>query len=433
MKLNLRWLFILTTTLLSCVSCGGGGNSNPTSVNITDCSIQGQNQFVYDVMKDIYLYYDQLPVLNPNDYNSPSELLEDLKVAPDRFSGIADQQSRQNFFENGTYNGLGYSFNNDGDSYTIRFVFDDSPAGRAGLQRSDRILSIDGISVTEINNRGGFGTFFSDYQVDDTLTLSVIQLGGAATNIDLTLGLVRINTVISAEVININNLKVGYLALTSFLEPTKAELATAFSKFAQNNIDELVLDLRYNGGGQVDTSQILASYIAGDDALGANVTRLVFNDKNSDLNSSYPFLSLTNSVDLNRLYVLTLENTCSASELVINTMSPVGIDVITIGQTTCGKPVGSRAIDFCDKTLVPISFDVVNDLGQGGYFDGIDANCAAIDNPNTLLANINEGMLSTALHHIENGQCPTANKLLKLAPKTLQNTKKTLSIMDSVF
>ena len=439
MKSN--WRLTLAPLLLSIAGCGGGGG-NPTGIEAAECSIYGQNQFVYDVMQDFYLYYDQVPVVNPNDYSSPSDLLDDLRVAPDRFSKIADKQTQQNFFEEGTYNGIGFSYKNDGDRFTVSLVFDNSSAGRSGLQRSDQILSIEGVSVTEINNDGGLGVFLSNYNDGQALTFSVVSNGAQAINKEMSKGLVKMNTVLKTEVITSNtannnngiNNKIAYLALSSFIQPTKAELATAFNTLKQQNIDELVLDLRYNGGGRIDTAQILASYIAGDNAVGADVTRLIYNNRYSNLNNSSPFLALENSLNINRLYVLTLDGTCSASELLINAMQPVGIEVVTIGQTTCGKPIGFRPINFCDKTLSAASFNIVNEINQGDYFDGIAPTCAASDDLSNAFADPKEGMFATALYHIENDQCPASSKV---ASKHLGKTKRKqinpVDIMKSVY
>ena len=418
-KSTLRLAFL--SILFTLAGCGGGGGGNPTGIEVAECSIEGQNDFVYNVMQDLYLYYDQIPNVNPRDFASPRALLEGIKAPNDRFSFIVDQQAQTNFFEAGTYNGLGFSFSNDGNAYTITFVYDDSSAGRAGLKRSDRIIAVEGIPVSQINDGGGLNAYLTNFTDGTDVTFSVSKSGAATTNLTMNRGLVRINTVLKTDVITANTLKVGYLAFSSFIEPSKAELQNAFNTLKQQDIDELVLDLRYNGGGRVDVAQILASYIAGDNAVGASATKLIYNDKNSDLNSSFPFLSLNEAVDLDRLYVLTLDGTCSASEIVINAMQPVGIDVVTIGQTTCGKPVGSRNVSFCDKTLSAISFDVVNDINQGGYFDGIAATCAANDDLNSDFADPNETMFATALYHIENGQCPAASR--SLAGKSVNNKR----------
>lgn len=404
-----RLCLLISACLLA--ACGGGGDGASTASN--QCSIEEQKQFVFNVMEDIYLYYDLMPNINLANYDSPEAVLEALRVSPDEFSSINDTQSFNDFFEEGVYNGFGFGIEAvDGDTaYALSLVFDSSPAGSAHLQRGDRLISVMDTSVSNIiSQHGGLydflraeDVFYIDYPINMTFEL----LGGGQTTITLAAGPVYINTVLSAEVIDHNGLKIGYLAFSDYLETSNAELDAAFSLFSQENIDELVLDLRYNGGGRISVAQYLSSYIAGTKAVGSDVTRLEFNDKSTQYNEDYPFLTLANAVDINRLYVLVTGATASSSELTINAMDPVGIEVITIGDTTFGKPVGSVSTSDCGYTISPIAFDVVNDRGQGGYFDGIDAVCAAEDDLSNGFADVDEGMLATALFHIDTGMCST--------------------------
>ncbi|MGH1439485.1 MAG: S41 family peptidase [Cellvibrionaceae bacterium] len=394
------------TLALSLVSCGGSSGSSsstdavftsipddPETENI-DESIEAQKQFVFDVMSDYYLYYDQMPAINLDDYGTPEAVLAALVVnPPDRFSYIGDRVAQQNLFEEGTYEGIGYGrVVNDDDTQTVIYVFDESAAGRACpgslssdscLQRGDTILS---------TSRSGNDITFN------------VDRNGSLFNTTLAIGIVQINTVLTTTIQTHNGVDVGYLALSAFLEPTVSELNTAFAALS-GNVDELVLDLRYNGGGRVSTAQLLASYIAGINGDGSDVTRLEWNDRNTNENSSYPFRTLSNQLDLDRVYVLTLEGTCSASELVINAMTGIGVDAITIGQTTCGKPVGSVSFNFDDKVLQPITFSVVNEVGNGDYFDGIEASCFAEDDPARDFSDPTERMYAGALYHIANGTC----------------------------
>jgi len=433
MKTSFR-LLVLPFILIIAACGGGGGGDNSSGVEVAACSVEAQNDFVYDVMQDLYLYYDQIPDVNPREYSSPRELLTAIRAPNDRFSFIADRATQTNFYEEGTYNGLGFSFNDDGNTYTITLVYDDSSAGRAGLKRSDKIVAVNGLLVSQVNAGGGLNAYLNTFDDGEDITFSVSQSGAAPIDIDMNIGLVRINTVLKTDVITANTLNIGYLAFSSFIEPSKAELQTAFAALKQQGIDELVLDLRYNSGGRVDVAQRLASHIAGDNAVGADAIKLIYNDKNSDQNTRFPFLSLNDTLDIDRLYVLTLGGTCSASEIIINAMQPVGIEVITVGQTTCGKPLGSQNINFCDKTLSAISFDVVNDINQGGYIDGIPATCAANDDLTRDFSDPNEAMFATALSHIASGQCPAVNRpLARNASKQTYKNTYPADIMRSLY
>jgi len=351
-------VFTLLFLSLGLLSCGGGGGSSDSSM-----STEEQKQFVLDIMSDYYLYYDQMPSIDLRNYDTPEAVLAALVInPPDSFSYIGDRVAQQNFFEEGTYEGIGYvrEFNDD-QSETVLYVFDDSAAGRACPNTFDTQACVQRGDIIRSNISNG-----------NSSTLEIERAGNPAFSVTLPRGIVRINTVLATDIQTHNGIDVGYLALSAFLVPTVAELNAAFATFS-GNVDELVLDLRYNGGGRVSTAQLLASYIAG---------RLEWNDRHPEENSTYPFGSISNQLNLDRVYVLTLEGTCSASELIINAMTGIAdVDVITIGQTTCGKPVGSVSFNFGDKVLQPITFSVVNDLGNGDYFDGIDATCFAQDDP----------------------------------------------------
>lgn len=380
----------LITLLLSValLSCGGGDDDS-------SMSLEEQKQFVFDIMSDYYLYYDRMPTIDLADYESPEAVLAALMVnPPDRFSYISNRILQQTLFEEGRFEGIGYGrINNSDGTQTVIYVFDESAAGRpcpgsfstqSCLQRGDIIRSTS--------------------RVGNTITFNVDR-NGSLFSADLTIATVQINTVLRTDIQTLNGLNIGYLALHRFFEPTVEELDRAFAEFKQNNVDELVVDLRYNTGGRVSVAQVLASYIAGLNGRNADVTRLEWNDRNTQENDRYPFLELSNQLNLNRLYVLTLESTCSASELVINAMTGIGVDVITVGQPTCGKPVGSVSFNFGDKVLQPLTFSVVNDLGNGDYFSGIDATCYADDDTDRQFSDPNELMYAGALYHIVNGTC----------------------------
>jgi hypothetical protein len=404
----MKILAILLCSLLL-LSCGNEGNSNsaigPVFTEVPDDpetpgtneTIEQQKKFVLDVMSHYYLYYDQIPTIDLRNYDTPETVLANLVVnPPDRFSYIGNRVVQENFFEAGTYEGIGYGriIGDIDNTETVTYVFDDSAAGRACpgsfstqscLRRGDVILS---------SSPSGNDISFE------------VDRDGSLFNVTLTTGIVKINSVLTTDIQTRNGVAVGYLALSNFLVPTIAELDTAFADFNLNNIDELVLDLRYNGGGRVSTAQVLASYIAGTNGNGSDVTRLEWNALNTQQNGIFPFLTRNNQLDLDRLYVLTLEGTCSASELVINAIEGIsGAQVITVGQVTCGKPVGSVSFNFGDKVLQPITFSVVNDLDNGDYFNGIEATCFAEDDTTHAFSDPAERMYAGALFHIENGSC----------------------------
>ena len=208
-----------------------------------------------------------------------------------------------------------------------------------------------------------------------------------------------------------------------------------FAKLKAENITSLVLDLRYNGGGYVSSAVNLASLI------GPGVTSSDIFSKtkyNNFLASEIPALSsvktafldktenLGNTLEGNRLYVLTSSGTASASELIINGLKPY-MDVFLIGDVTYGKNVGSIAIEDEDNPenkygLLPIVTRSFNSLDQSDYSTGFTPDIPALENTERLkpLGDVNELMLRTAIEQIT-GEA-SSGRFIKLDREEIANT-----------
>jgi len=301
-------------------------------------------------------------------------------------------------------------------------VTPNSPAANAGLQRGDSIVSIDGVSFSNGNattlNAGLFPV-----AAGETHSFRVVA-PGSTTIRDLTLVAASIAEVPVQNVktlIGANGIKFGYMLFTTHNATAESYLRDAVTWLSQQGVNELVLDLRYNGGGYLDIAAELAYMIAGPARTqGKTFERLAFNDKNpfgftfDDLNTPFHStaqgFSLSNgtalpTLNLGRVYVLTSPGTCSASEAIINGLRGVGVEVVTVGSTTCGKPYGFFATDNCGTTYFAIQFVGVNNMGLGDYADGFQANCAASDDFTHALGDQNEGQLATALRMRLTGVC----------------------------
>ena len=194
-------------------------------------------------------------------------------------------------------------------------------------------------------------------------------------------------------------------------------------------VQDVVVDLRYNGGGYLYQSAQLA-YMLSDPTLTKDKVfeRLQYNDKRRKDESLMRFLTVTSGTEgtntrygqtlpnlgLKRVYVLTGNNTCSASESLINGLRGVDVEVVQIGNTTCGKPYGFTAHDNCGMSYFPIEFNGVNDKGVGGFDAGFEPTCKVADDLEHQLGDPNERLLAAALHHRQYGQCPatTSTKAL---------------------
>lgn len=375
-----------------------------------DCSLKSQNGYVLEVMRHSYLWNKEVPLVDPAEYESPAAILADLRYEEvDRWSRVADKVQSDALFEEGKFIGFGFSYQRDDEGRVrVSFVNEDSPASRAGLRRGDEILLINFLSIAEIDAGKLWGDMFGPTELGIPLDLQVLDATGEASEVTLVKDWVAMVTVPTVEVIEQGGRSVGYVLFTSFVEPSIDELDQAFRVLKDAGVQELVVDLRYNGGGRLSVARHLASLIAGDAGKARDVVyRVEYNDDLIDANESYDFERLNNALHLDRVHFLTTWRTLSASELVINAVRPY-VDTRVIGGTTGGKPVGMRSFEFCDKILFPITFRLVNAAGVTDYFEGLEADCPASDDLLHELGDPKEGSLAAALTLIDTGACDVA-------------------------
>jgi hypothetical protein len=192
-----------------------------------------------------------------------------------------------------------------------------------------------------------------------------------------------------------------------------APLDAAFQSFKAQGVHDVVLDLRYNGGGLVSTAGRVASQVAAG-AVGQPFATLLYNDRHASRNQDYLFQGLAGALPMSRVYVLIGHRTCSASEQVINGLRGAGLQVVAIGDTTCGKPVGFLPQDDgCGTTYSVVNFETVNARNEGRYFggfapterdDGSDT-CSVVDDFTTPLGVADEPLLEAARLHADTGTC----------------------------
>ncbi|WP_252723881.1 S41 family peptidase [Winogradskyella psychrotolerans] len=345
--------------------------------NIVPATTLELNDFVWKAMNYVYLYKSEIPDLADdrfmstdeyetylNSYSTPEELFESILYLPneiDRFSGIYS-----NYFDlqnalSGTSlsNGIEYNLYYVPGSSTeifgvITLVLADSPAEGLNLQRGDFFRAVNDENLTASNyidllsatsytlnlaNYSDNGT--PDTSDDDTVTLS----GDSASLSKISY---TENPVHKTEVLDVGGISVGYLMYNGFTSEFDNNLNNAFAEFDAAGVSELVLDLRYNGGGSVQTAAYLGSMVTGQ-FTGQVYSKLFYNDNLSNNDTDYVFTSSINgnsinSLNLSRVYILTTNRrTASASELVINSLSSY-IDVVVIGENTVGKTQASRTV-----------------------------------------------------------------------------------------
>lgn len=412
----LAWGFKLSalSLVLSCSS--SSFTDDDYGLDLQTCALETQNEFVHRAMQDRYYWYEEIPsAVNYSAYSSPNAVVDALKFSPlDRFSYVTLAESHNAYYNEGQYVGFGFGF--ERETGILRFVYDQSPFGQAGFKRGDKIISIDGELTSDIIANDTWGTVFGESTVGVAKTFIIEHQDTTQTSITLSKAVVTINTVLSAESFDQNGTQYAYLAFKSFINPSYDELSTAFNQFKTDNAEKLILDLRYNGGGSIAVANALASYIYKPSTNSEKFVTLEFNDKYSSEDYSFFFSDLTNTLDLNEVIILTTDATCSASEMVINSLEPF-IDVTVIGSTTCGKPIGMRSQNFCSSKLVAINFQGFNSDGFGDYFNGLNADCAASDDLSFDLGDPDEPMLKAALDYDQNAANCVAPKAAKQVVK----------------
>jgi carboxyl-terminal processing protease len=412
MTLGRPALVLLTGLALSC----GGGGSSPTSsdstgsTGSTSCTTAGQCTFVRDALQSYYYWYKELPNPDPASFSSPEAYLEAVRyrALDSSFSYITSKAASDAFYSESQFIGFGLSYKQTGDT-ELRLVqtFPGSPAAEAGMDRGDTLLSVNGKAVADLLRTGEIGTIFGAEQVGVTADIAWRDMQGRARSATLAKRLVTIPTVSQTAVLGAGSSRVAYIHFRNFVQPSVEALNAAFTEVRDAGATELVLDLRYNGGGLVSVAQHLASLVAGPPVVGRVFVQFTHNDKQTSRNTAYNFEAKPQALAVTRLVVIATRGSASASEAIINGLRPY-MDVKVVGDTTYGKPVGQYGFDFCEKVLYPVAFLVTNARGEADYFSGIPADCAAADDVDHALASPQEASLAEALYVVRNGRCSGA-------------------------
>ncbi len=395
-------LGVITASVLFGVSaCGGGADD--------DCSVETEKAHIQWHMENLYLWFDQVPDVNLADFDTGEALLDQLMYRElDRWSYLADITEFDAWVE-GYFTGIGVQtmFNDVLGEIRLTYIYPGSPAEAAGLLRGDYLLQVNGYGVNELLTADGWAQAWGDGAAGVPAELQVQTPGAEPRMLTVTRAEFAVETTPYVEIIDRAAARIGYLMFTSFITPGQAALNEAFATLREAGVTELVLDLRYNGGGLVNIAAWLGSLVGGERTNGEIFSSLVYNANMTDLNRDYRFSDPAEALDLSRVVVLTTDSTCSASEAVINGLSPF-VEVITVGSTTCGKPVGMLPDDdpaLCGKILSAVNFQNLNASGEGDYFAGIAPTCPADDDLATQLSDPAEGMLAEAIHYLENQSC----------------------------
>jgi C-terminal processing protease CtpA/Prc len=415
---------IVIAAILGTLVLIGGCDNGSDAIDGGTCSAADQNSAIKVTMQEWYLFNDQLRDSNPAAFADPKLFLADMVadvIPSDRFSFLISAQDEQNAIQ-AAFIGFGFVFAVlPGPEVRLLDVYGEfpgelpTPASAAGWKRGFRITAIEGVPVVDIiNSRDpaisetrAISDAFGPREVGYQVTISYQDNAGVDSTVTLAKQDIQFSTVPLSSVFDLNGRPTGYLLFRSFADPSFAELDTAFQKFRQAGVRDLVVDVRYNGGGLVSVVEYIGDLMAGR-TLPTNTIyfQQVFNAQKAGLNSSTFFRPLNSSLDgLDRVVFITTARSASASELVPNGLAP-HVEVASVGTTSFGKPVGSYGFSFCGQVLRPVTFQSINALGQGDYFDGIAPTCPAEDDPDFALGDPAESSLAAALSYVQLGACP---------------------------
>lgn len=369
------------------------------------------NEYIYRTMKDYYLWYDKIPVVDYDAYSTPEELLDALVYKEyDRWSYVVTSHVMEDYTSGQMY---GYGFKlkavTDSDELRVAMVIKDSPAEASGLLRGQKILKINDHVITDLSS-DDFQLAAEEISDETSLTFQVLTAGDQTEDITMTKSSFKLKAVQGNTIITRDTIKVGYLLFNDFIDPdATSDLYTIFDEFGAEQVDELILDLRYNSGGRLDIARELAGLINSTDTDGEIFTRLVFNNKQGNNNTTLSYRANFHALNLKRVYIITTGSTASASESVINGLEPF-VDVVLIGTATHGKPVGMVTLAYKNIVLVPIMFKGYNALNHGDFFDGIAVDSMITEDFLHPLGDEQEVCVKEVLTHITTNRFSTSTR-----------------------
>ena len=398
-------LMLASATL---VAACGGSNSGAIVTDPDDCSVASQNEAIYDIMQQWYLWYEELPEVDPRSFDSLDALLDALRFQPlDRFSYLTTVAEEEALFGSSQFVGVGFRSRTENDEQQVLDVFEGGPADLVGLTRGSRILAVDGVPIADVLAAGSFSASLGPAEVGYSFELTFEQPDGTVITDTLVKDVVTIPPVTGTRVFEIDGVTTGYLAFRNFVEPGVAALDAAFDDFAAAGVTQLIIDLRYNGGGLVSVVEHFADLVASRIAPSQPFASYQYSDQNSNRDRTF-FLDSTpptGALLLEKVAFITTGGTASASEMLVNGIPPY-VTAVVVGTPSFGKPVGQLGFQICENVLRPVSFAVVNSLGEGDYFDGLPVDCPAADEIAFGFGEAGEESFDAAVHWLEFGFCP---------------------------
>ncbi len=437
----------LIATLSLLAGCGGGGGGGTassssgnssgttgggtTTTTAAGCTLAERQNWVLAQMQEWYLYPETLPSnTSPANYTTVSDYLDYLTATArgqrrDRFFTYVTSIAQENaFYASGQSAGIGVrlSYNTTANRVFVNEAFEGAPALAAGIDRGTEILAI-GTSTSDLKTVASLLASGGAAAVTDALgpstagTTRLLRVTDAAGTRDLTVSktdynLAPVSSRYGAKVLTDGAKKIGYVNLRTFIDTADPALRSAFASFKAAGVTDVVVDLRYNGGGLVSIAELFSNLLGANRSTSDVISYTTFRASKASNNSTARFAPQPQSVAPARIAFIGTGGTASASELVINSLRPYYTNnEALVGTNTFGKPVGQIALDkaACDDRLRVIAFSTQNANNAGGYYDGLaplmEQTCQAADDVTYPLGDPREASLARAIDFIAGRPC----------------------------
>ncbi|MBK63358.1 MAG: peptidase S41 [Altererythrobacter sp.] len=426
---------------MALAACGGGDSSGTSGGNLPpigggsggsagndQCSLSSRQDWALSVLQEWYLFPDLLDTsVDKANYNDLQSYLDAL-VAPARaqnkdrfFTYITSIEEENELINSGSNAGFGFRLIYDVSNNRVYLaeVFESGPAFPAGFDRGTEILQIGSSSVASLMAAGGPQAVSDALGPNDpgvSRSFRIRSVGGVESTVSVTKADYSLDPISNRYGVKILDDgaggKAGYINLRTFIvQDAGPQLHEAFAQFRQQGVTNVILDLRYNGGGLVSVAELLGDLMA-DGLEGQVFSETLLRPSKSAENSTDLFQNQPEQIRAMKLAVIGRGGTASASELVTNSMIPyLGDNIALVGMNTYGKPVGQYAFDrsACDDRLRAVTFKTVNADGQGEYFSGLASvmpnTCRAGDDIFTQLGDPAEASVQTALDFLGGRTC----------------------------
>ncbi|MEA3064035.1 MAG: carboxyl-terminal processing protease [Sphingomonadales bacterium] len=425
--------------LSSCGGGGGGGGSAAPPVAVvpsppptaSTCSLRSRQDWAAGVLSEWYLFPETLPAsLDPSPYSSVEAYIDALTATAraqrrDRFFTYLTSIAEENaFFNSGSSAGFGVrlSYDTVQQRVFVAEAFEGAPALAAGIDRGTEILAI-GTSASNLRLVSELMAAGGPQAVSDALGPSTagtsrvlrISTAGVTREVSVTKAdyeLTPVSSRYGAKIIDDGGRRAGYVNLRTFINTADPALRNAFASFRAAGVTDIIVDLRYNGGGLVSIAELIGDLMGANRSTSDVFSFTTFRPEKSSNNSTRFFRPQPQSVAPTRVAFIGTTGSASASEMVINAFIPyLHANAALVGTNTYGKPVGQVAVDqaACDDRLRVIAFKTENAARQGDYFDGlatkVEASCQAADDIAKPLGDPAEASTRAALDFLQGKSC----------------------------